>query len=338
MYKSVMVALDNSEWSGYATKLAIELAKSTGAKLTGNHVYAARLHGDRFRQLEPGLPESFQREEALERLRGVHGDLIGRGLEIISDSYLDVFERVCREAGVVWARKAMEGRHYAELVRDTVESDYDLVVLGAHGLGRVDRSVIGSVCERVSRLVECDLLVVHEDRPLGSGELLVAIDGSAHSFAAVEAALQLSQFWANPVVAVAAYDPFFHGAAFDSIAGVLSREASRLFRFKEQERLHDEIIDAGLEGVYGSHLRRVRSIAKSRGVALRTEILEGKPFDAVASYVEKHKPALLLVGRLGIHHSEGVTLGSTAENLLRVAGCNVLVVNRDVDEGTWSSE
>jgi nucleotide-binding universal stress UspA family protein len=327
MYKNVMVALDNSEWSNHAMKLAVELASTTGAKLTGNHVYAARLHGDRFNQLEPGLPAHFQQEEALERLRGVHGVLIGRGLEIISNSYLDLFEQRCREAGIEWARKALEGRHYAELVRDARESGYDLVVLGAHGLGRVDRSVLGSVCERVSRLVECDLLVAHDDRSIASGELLVAIDGSAHSFAALKVALQLSRRFGSPVTAVAAYDPFFHGAAFSNIAGVLSQEASRLFRFKEQEKLHDEIIDTGLEGVYGAHLKRAKGVAEQQGVALKTEILEGKPFDAVAAYVEKRRPVLLLVGRIGIHHSEGVTLGSTAENLLRVAGCNVMVVH-----------
>ena len=328
MYKNMMVALDNSKWSGYAISLALELAGAMGAKVTGVHVYAARLHGERFRQLEPGLPERFQQTEALERLRGVHGDLIGRGLAIIADSYLDIFESKCRKAGVEWARKAYEGRHYAELVRDARESGYDLIAMGAYGLGKSDRSVLGSVCERVARIVECDLLVAHEDRSIASGELLVAIDGSAHSFAALSRALQIGRRFKNPIVAVAAYDPFFHGVAFSSVAKVLSQEASKLFRFKEQETLHDEIIDAGLKGVYMAHLERARNIAKVQGIDLKTDVLEGKPYDTVASLVRKRRPSLLLVGRIGIHHSDGVNLGSTAENLLRLAGCNVLVVNR----------
>lgn len=331
MYSNVMVAVDNSECSNYAVGLAVEVARVTGARLTGNHVYAARLHDVRFRQLEPGLPERYQREEALHRLRDVHDDLIGRGLEIISDSYLEAFQERCRRAGVAAERKAPEGRHYLQLVKDARESGYDLVAIGAHGLGRVDRSVLGSVCERVARLVDCDLLVVRNDRPLGSGRLLVAIDGSAHSFAALKLALKLSRAFGSRVSAAAAYDPFFHGAAFQSIAGVLSGEAARLFRFREQERLHDEIIDSGLAGVYQAHLVQAQEMAGREGIPLDTELLEGKPFDILASHVEKLRPSLLLVGRIGVHHADGVTLGSTAENLLRCVGCNVLVVNRGVE-------
>ena len=330
MYKKIMVALDNSEWSGHGMALAIELARLTGARVTGNHVYAARLHGERFRQLEPGLPERFHQSEALERLRRIHGDLIGRGLGIISDSYLDVFEQRCREAGVEWKRKALEGRHYAELVKDARDSAYDLLVVGAYGLGWVDRSTLGSVCERVARLVECDLLVARNGRSPGQGELVVAIDGSDHSFAALKAALGLTHLYGSRVQAVAAYDPFFHGGAFSSLAGVLSGEAARLFRFREQESLHGEIIDTGLESVYRSHLERAQAIAERQGIALRIEVLEGKPFDAVASHCERVRPSLLVVGRVGMHHADGVTLGSTAENLLRAVDCNVLVVNRGV--------
>ncbi|MHB8992336.1 MAG: universal stress protein, partial [Chloroflexota bacterium] len=161
--------------------------------------------------------------------------------------------------------------------------------------------------------------------------LLVAVDGSAHSFAALKVALRLGRIFGNPVAAVAAYDPFFHGAAFQSLATVLTGDAARLFRFREQERLHDEIIDGGLTAVYRAHLLRAREMAAHEGVALEIEVLEGKPFDVIASYAARLKPALLLVGRIGVHHAGEVTLGSTAENLLRLAPCNVLVVAGGVD-------
>ncbi len=330
-YGNVMVAVDNSECSGYAEDLAVELCRATGARLTAAHVYAARLHDIRFRQLEPGLPERYQREGELLRQRRIHEDLIGRGLGIISDSYLRVLEQKCLAAGVPVEGKALEGRNYAELVKDARGNGYDLVILGAHGLGRVDRSVLGSVCERVTRLVDGDVLVARDGRPLDSGRLMVAIDGSAHSSAALKVAFGLSRLFGNPVAAVAAYDPHFHGVAFKSLAGVLSEEASRLFRFREQEILHDEIIDKGLAQVYRSYLSRAQELAAQEGLSLETQVLEGKPFDVVASLAGRMQPALLLVGRVGIHHEEGVTLGSTAENLLRFAPCNVLVAKVQAD-------
>ncbi|MDA8217964.1 MAG: universal stress protein, partial [Dehalococcoidales bacterium] len=100
MYKRILTAVDNSKWSDEAVRLALEIAAITGASLTGNHVYAGRLHDLRFRQLEPALPERYQTEEILTKQRTIHESLIGRGLVIISDSYLDTVERRCAEAGV----------------------------------------------------------------------------------------------------------------------------------------------------------------------------------------------------------------------------------------------
>jgi len=328
-----MVAIDNSQYSHLATTMAVDLARRMQAPVTGIHVYAARLHDSRFRQMEPGLPKRYQREDILQHQRDLHDRLIGRGLGLVSDSYLDLFEKTCRDAGVAAHRKTPEGRNYVELVKDAAESRYDLVVLGAHGLGRVDRSLLGSVCERVVRLVGCDVLVVRDDRLPASGPLLVAMDGSPESFGALRVAVELSHIYRCHVEAVAAYDPHFHRVAFESVAGVLSAEASRLFRFKEQERLHDEIIDEGLAHVYRSHLLRAREVAASHDVPLEIQVLEGKPFDAILSYAERLQPSLLLAGRHGMHHADGVTLGSTVENLLRFARCNVLITNRRGDDG-----
>ena len=60
LYHDVMVAVDNSECSNHAAELSVELARATGAVVTGSHVYAAQLHDTRFRQLEPALPERYQ--------------------------------------------------------------------------------------------------------------------------------------------------------------------------------------------------------------------------------------------------------------------------------------
>lgn len=73
-------------------------------------------------------------------------------------------------------------------------------------------------------------------------------------------------------------------------------------------------------------------MAAREGQKLETVLLEGKPFDVLASHVEAVHPSLLLVGRIGVHHADGIALGSTAENLLRLANCNVLIVNRGVGQ------
>src|SRR2546429_1475136 len=56
LYREIFVPVDNSAHSDWAVARAIELCRRSDGRITGNHVYAARLHDVRFRQLETGLP------------------------------------------------------------------------------------------------------------------------------------------------------------------------------------------------------------------------------------------------------------------------------------------
>ncbi len=336
MYKNLLVAVDNSQWSDHALKVALELAQATGASLTATHVYAGRLHDDRFRQLEPSLPERYQSEEVIERQRGIHDALIGRGLALISDSYLDVVESRCRDVGVHCRRQNLEGHHYEVLLKAAQDAGADLVALGAHGLGHGPRSLLGSVCERVVRGAGMDALVARRPTALAGTSLVVAVDGSSGSWAAARRAIGLAKTFGGSLTALAVYDPFFHRVAFSSIATVLSSEAAKIFKFREQEVLHDEIIDSGLTSLYQGHLDRVAEAANAAGVPISCEVLQGKPYDALLGYVESAQPALLLVGRHGLHRGEGQALGSNTENLLRLATGNVLVAGERSDDAQSS--
>jgi hypothetical protein len=109
---------------------------------------------------------------------------------------------------------------------------------------------------------------------------------------------------------------------------VLNEEAGKVFRFKEQEKLHEEIIDSGLAKIYQSHLDISREIAQAEQTDVKTTLLDGKAFEKIIQYVRKDIPALLIVGRIGVHSDEDMDIGSNTENLLRSAPCNVLVSNR----------
>jgi hypothetical protein len=61
-------------------------------------------------------------------------------------------------------------------------------------------------------------------------------------------------------------------------------------------------------------------------VPITTQILVGKPFQVVMQWAEEIKPSLLVIARHGAHRIEGTDLGSQAENLVRLAPCNVLLV------------
>src|SRR5687768_8461200 len=159
MYKSIYVPVDNSDHSNRAVACSLELGKAYSAKLVGCHVYAAKLHDYRFRQMEYTLPEEYLDEVELERQRKIHDSLITMGLKLISKSYLDQIQNLCQESGLAFEPRMMDGKHHTELVRDIESADYDLVVMGALGLGRVRDSEIGSVCDRVARSCKRDVWV-----------------------------------------------------------------------------------------------------------------------------------------------------------------------------------
>ena len=331
MYEKVYVPLDNSDHSNAAIEVAVRLAGATEARLVGSHVYAARMHDVRFKQMEFTLPEEYQDEQELERQRKIHDSLITRGLQLISDSYLDVMKAACDRAGLPFEYKTFDGKNWECLVDDINDSDYDLVVMGALGMGAVKDSMVGSVTDRVVRRIRKDSLVIRDTHPFrgdASNRIVVAIDGSPQSFAGLRTAIELARVFGKQVEAVSVYDPYLHYAMFNGIVDVLSAEASKIFRFKEQEQLHEEIIDTGLAKIYESHLRVAQSVARDEGVEITTTLLDGKAFKKVLQYVRQDPPWLLIVGRIGVHSAAEMDLGSNTDNLLRLAPVSVLLSSR----------
>jgi nucleotide-binding universal stress UspA family protein len=322
--RHLLVALDASDHANRALGEALRLVGSSGGRITGIHAYAAKLHDRRFRQMEGGLPERYRKEAEMEHQREVHDDLITRGLGVISDSYHDVAIAACQAAEIPYGRLSPEGKNYRRLVEAASGGEFDLLAMGALGLGAVPGAAVGSVCERVVRRAPIDVLVIREpERAIGEGPLVVGLDGSVRSFGALKTALDLARRLKAEVHAVAAYDPYFHYVAFNKISDVLSEEAGQTFRFKEQEKLHEEIIDSGIAKIYQAHLDVARAMAEAEGMALQCRLLEGKPFRAIRAYLEESGASLLLIGKTGIHADPELDIGSNAENLLRMAPCHV---------------
>ncbi|MGH7475800.1 MAG: universal stress protein [Longimicrobiales bacterium] len=395
-YREVLVPVDNSAESDHAVDRAIELCSRSGGRITGTHVYAARLHDVRFRQLEIGLPARFQAAEEIKRQRKIHDKLIEKGLQLISDSFLDQVHRRCEAAGVELVRQLLEGINYEEIAKEAnrgagrlpsligfdpniagkydggarVRGDvrlgengrivaedeedeaaklagssarqYDLVAIGAHGLGRQPYSQLGSVVARAVRQIDKDVLIVRDDAPLGGGRFMVCIDGSAYSYKAMRVALELAREFGSKLYVCSAFDVEYHHVVFNNIKDVLSVQASKVFKFEEQEELHNNIIDKGLLKLCQANLKRARVMASQYAdVEVETQILIGKPFQVVMQWAEEVEPSLLIAARHGSHRIDGTDIGSQADNLLRLARSSVLLIGTvDVraDEIPWIEE
>ncbi len=395
MYREILVPVDNSEHSCWAVERAIEVCRRSEGRITGNHVYAARLHDVRFRQLETGLPAQFQTDAEIRRQRKIHDKLIEKGLQLISDSFLDQTEKLCGEAGIPLTRQLLEGINYEEIIREAnrgagrlpsligfdpniatkydggengrgdvvlgedgriVAEDeeqeeklagesgrsYDLMALGAHGIGQQPSSQLGGVTSRVIRQVEKDALIVRNNRPLAEGRWMVCIDGSSYSYKAMRMALEMAREFRAKLYVCSAFDVEYHHVVFGNIKDVLSAQAAKVFKFEEQEELHNNIIDKGLLKLCQANLKRAEMMHDEYpDVEMETQILIGKPFQCILQWIEEVDPSLLILARHGGHRIDGTDIGSQADNLCRLSPTDVLLIGTtDVrpDDIPWIEE
>src|SRR5438132_12575147 len=137
----------------------------------------------------------------------------------------------------------------------------------------------------------------------------------------------LAQAFGGSRFVCSAFDVEYHHVVFHNIKDVLSYQASKVFKFEEQEELHNNIIDKGLLKLCQANLKRAEVMAQQfPDVPIKTQILIGKPFQVIMQWADEIKPTLLVLGRHGAHRVERTELGSQADNLVRLTPYNVLLV------------
>lgn len=304
MYQTIYVPLDNSDHSNVSAELALSLSKQLGSRFVGSHAYAAALHDVRFKQMEFTLPDEYKDETELEKQRRIHDSLIARGLTLISDSYLGVWQKRALDIGIEFEGKRFDGKNFEVIVEDIESSDYDLIILGALGQGAVRDSEVGSVCERVLRRVQVDSLIV---RDLESADietrrsLVVCLDGSPHSWGGLRSACELARTYDKHLEIVTVAEP-------------------------------------QLEPILRQHMELARSYAKDQGVSVSTTLLDGRPMVAIVDHLERVGAWLAVAGRIGIDSDESMDIGSLSERLVRRAPCNVMLSSRTFSPATRSDE
>jgi nucleotide-binding universal stress UspA family protein len=336
-YRDILLPLDNSPYSAIAEDAAVLLAQGMKTKIIGLHVYSGHFHRVRFNALEEFLPEKYQKEELLEYQRNIHSVLIERGLEIISLEYMKRIRESCHQHQIAFEERLIDGKN-ADVIIDHASS-CDLIIMGAQGFGAVPGfSNLGSTTHRVLQHIEKDLLVMKKKN--GFQNIFVCIDGSNSSMQALQRAIFFAQKFHSQLTILSSFDPKLHPVVFKSLVSVLSDEAGRVFKFKDQEQLHTSVIDTSLEDLYKGYLAKGKQLAEQYGVATQTELLYGKPYYSIYEKIKTVDADLLVVGRSGMHVGKFGSLGSNAERIAELVPTNVLVVGmitKNMTESTHNS-
>ena len=144
MFYRIIVPTDFSSSSEEAWRLAQRLAGMSGAELVLTHVLT---EAPLFREgpfIMPKVREVFEAARSF------------------ADAALQEWVAKARAEGLSARAALRTGVAYQEIVTLAVDERADLIVIGTHGRGGIDRALLGSVADRVIRLAPCPVLTVRE--------------------------------------------------------------------------------------------------------------------------------------------------------------------------------
>ncbi|GAA6117069.1 universal stress protein [Apilactobacillus kunkeei] len=142
-YSQIMIPIDGSKNSKLAFNKSIEVAKHNDADLHIVHVIDTR---------------SFT------NLANFDSSMLDDVTSRVKDS-LEKYLKKAQDAGIKNVDYTIEyGAPKSIISRDLVDRfDTDLIIIGANGQSAAERLLIGSVASFVTRVAECDVLIVKSD-------------------------------------------------------------------------------------------------------------------------------------------------------------------------------
>lgn len=288
--KPIVVGVDGSESASAAVAWAARAAAALSLPL---HIVTV-VHIPAFYYTEPYLAESFK-EELEDTAKARLGSARVHAKQTV-DEPLDI------------TTEQFEAKVSQTLIE--LSANAHMVVLGSRGHGEFTGLLIGSTTSAVAAHGHCPLVVVRgrtlDGQPPTEGPIVVGVDGSESSRAALEVAFEQAAARGASLVAVNVWSdvsvqPSLGASPDDPLwSSIQTGEevvlSERLAGY--QERYPDVTVE--------------RVVARDRPVRVLSEFAE--------------KAQLIVVGSRGRGGFTGMLLGSTSNALLHTADCPVMIV------------
>jgi nucleotide-binding universal stress UspA family protein len=293
LFKKILVPLDGSKLSENALEPAIKLAQASGAELillsvpVMKHVMVMPEYSG-YATLLPEQSLEDSRHDFLEYLEHVRENRLPPNLPV----------RI----------EIVEGDEASVIVDQAFSAQADLVVMATHGRSGLSRWMMGSVTEKVLQQAHCPVLAVRSDKPIE--RMLITLDGSAPSEAALEPGLTLAQALAAKVTLLQVQS----GQDY-----VSPREVERLDAVEKGLglRLQDSVYYAA--EAYLDYLKtRYESVVEG---SLDVAVLDGPPARRIIQYIEENEIDLVVMATHGRTGLSRWLYGSITEKVLRAADC-----------------
>lgn len=282
--KKVLCATDLSPCSQHALSVAAEVAEAYDATLIVVHI--VELWDERYDFLVKDLGKRLA-EDARAK--------VAQELEHLGKS-----ESVPVE---VLIRKGHAG---VELLRAIKESGADLVVVGSHGKGAIDRVLLGSIAERLLHVSPVSVLVARPSPHPDITRIVAGIEASPTAEAGLEWAVDLARREKLGSISVI--------NSFEVPTGYLEAGMTYESARKKMHEIHEIDID--------------RMLAKRKGDAVKIEphIEEGPTAETIVKFASQQEADLIVLGTHGQSRLAAFFLGSVTQKVVRIAPMSVLAV------------
>jgi nucleotide-binding universal stress UspA family protein len=214
-------------------------------------------------------------------------------------------------AGLQTDVRVEDGDPAARIVECAAALPADLLVIGTHGQGPVERFLLGSVAEKVLRKAACPVLTVPpaavSTATLPYKRLLCPIDFSESSLSAFKFACAIAKE-SNARLSLL---HVFESAPEDDV--LVAR-----FDTPEFRRVVEQQARAQLEALVTADVRtRCRP---------ETHVDHGKPYRRILEAADREKADLIVIGVRGRNPLDVMLFGSTTNHVVRRASCPVLTL------------
>ncbi len=179
---------------------------------------------------------------------------------------------------------------YKIIVDEAADRNIDMIIVGRHGRKGLAKLLMGEMAAEVIGHAPCKVLVVPKAAHIRYRNLLIATDGSRHSEAAVREAIDITKRCGGSITAISVC------------------------------RSEEELEEAK------SNVSRVVELAQKEGIPVEALTPKGRSYDVIAETASGRGVDLIVIGAYGKAGVKKLLMGSSAEKVIGLAGCAVLVV------------
>ena len=288
----IIVGVDGSEQSQAALDWAIGQAELVGADLVLAHTWN---------------PDSY----ATPAMAGAVPDMIQAGAlndeaEELAQAWLDDLVTATATRTTASVSGVLASGSPAGPVLD-LSAEAIMVVVGSRGRGGLRSAVLGSTSQQIAHHAQCPVVVVRDSSPTSGHQVVVGVDGSPASLAALREAFAQAKLRGASLLMVHAWSTSFAGTLVNS--------------GQDFDRVRASEVDEGWALLN-------QSLAELQATDQSVEIIERlEQASPAAAIIEASKEAVLtVVGSRGRGGFAGLVLGSVSGSVLAHADSAVMVI------------